>query len=993
MSDASSPLEPAKAVPQEKKKLARQRVTQPALSNTLRALLALILLLFALIGANSIYLLAIRILEYATEKTLQNFFYLQMFLLHLVLGIAIIIPLTLFLIGHIRRVYMHRNRRAVRAGYGLLAASVIVIVSGILLTRISGVIELNQPQIRALIFWLHVISPLAVIWLYILHRLAGKKIQWRIGAGWSIATAVFIGLIIASQNHDPRLWNVRGPESGLAYFFPSQARTTTGNFIPAEALNNDQFCAECHQEAHKGWMHSAHRLASFNNPAYLFAVKNTRKAMMERHGKVNGARFCAGCHDPVPFFSGAFDDPKFDDPDYDLANDQFAQAGITCTACHAISSVQGEEGDVGTLGNAAYTIDEPINYPFTNSSNSALRWVSRQLVKAKPEFHKKTYLKPLHRETQFCGSCHKVHLPPELNDYKWLRGQNHYDSFWLSGVSGHNVESFYYPPKAETNCNNCHMPLREVEHSPEQPNFSARVRDDSGKLKTFDHQFPSANLAMPYLLRDKLPDHVTALARHEEFNKGIVRVDLFGLRTGARIDGPLQAPLEAIQPVLQAGQEYLLETVVRTLKLGHFLTQGTADSNEIWLDMTLKLNGQVIGRSGAMRPEDNAVDPWSHYLNAFVIDRDGNRINRRNAEDIFVALYDNQIPPGAAATVHYRFALPQDAAGDLEIEAHLRYRKFDTEYMKLVVAGTGIAPAENYKNDLPILTLASDRITLKVGNDTVANSAVTGKAKEIPLWQRWNDFGIGLLLRGHLRQAEEAFKEVEKLGMPDGPMNLARVYLREGRVTEEAPAALIKAKDIVGPNGERAPEWTLLWLSGLVNKQNAENEAAANSFWQIVQGGFEQAQNRGFHFERDYRLLNELADTYYILATQQRGEFNQANREKYLRQAETYYLQAKSYDPENVVTHYGLQRVYEALKETEKAAHHAQLHQKYKIDDNVRDSAVAAARRRYPAANHAAEQVVIYDLQRTGNYGLPPSASSNATAKNTSEENQTHENE
>ena len=28
---------------------------------------------------------------------------------------------------------------------------------------------------------------------------------------------------------------------------------------------------------------------------------------------VKASRWCAGCHDPVPFFSGAFDDPKFDD--------------------------------------------------------------------------------------------------------------------------------------------------------------------------------------------------------------------------------------------------------------------------------------------------------------------------------------------------------------------------------------------------------------------------------------------------------------------------------------------------------------------------------------------------------------------------------------------------------------------------------------------------------------------------------------------------------
>ena len=45
-------------------------------------------------------------------------------------------------------------------------------------------------------------------------------------------------------------------------------------------------------------------------------------------------------------------------------------------------------------------------------------------------------------------------LPLALNHYKeFLRGQNHYDPFLLSGVSGHGARSFYYPPKAEANCN------------------------------------------------------------------------------------------------------------------------------------------------------------------------------------------------------------------------------------------------------------------------------------------------------------------------------------------------------------------------------------------------------------------------------------------------------------------------------------------------------------------------------------------------------------
>ena len=40
--------------------------------------------------------------------------------------------------------------------------------------------------------------------------------------------------------------------------------------------------------------------------------------------------------------------------------------------------------------------------------------------------------------------------------------------------------------------------------------------------------------------------------------------------------------------------------------------------------------------------------------------------------------------------------------------------------------------------------------------------------------------------RGELRQAAEAFKRVEELGRPDGPLNLARVYLKEGLIQTDA---------------------------------------------------------------------------------------------------------------------------------------------------------------------------------------------------------------
>ncbi|HET6882813.1 MAG TPA: multiheme c-type cytochrome, partial [Pirellulales bacterium] len=388
-----------------------------AVGPRLRKLLLAVFALLALLGANSGYLASITALEAITGHTYQNYFYQYMFLGHLILGLVLIVPFIVFGVVHMLNSWDRRNRRAVRVGYALFAVSIVVLVTGLLLTRVVGLFELRQPQTRWLVYWLHVASPLAAAWLYWLHRLAGPRIKWKVGAAYAGVVGVVVLAMVALHAQDPRKWNVAGPKDGEKYFKPSEAITATGNFIPATTLMMDSYCLKCHQDAYQGWFHSAHHLSSFNNPAYLASVRETREVALKRDGNVQASRWCAGCHDPVPFFSGAFDNP-----DFDLVNHPTSQAGITCTACHAITNVD------STIGNADYTIEEPIHYPFAFSDNAVLQFINNQLIKAKPSFHKKTFLKDFHKTAEFCSTCHKVNLPKDVTHYKdFLRGQNHYD--------------------------------------------------------------------------------------------------------------------------------------------------------------------------------------------------------------------------------------------------------------------------------------------------------------------------------------------------------------------------------------------------------------------------------------------------------------------------------------------------------------------------------------------------------------------------------------
>jgi len=936
-------------------RIGRARTYTPAVGPRLRILLYLVFALVAMLVANSAYLGGITAAEWLSRQSLQDQFYQVMFLFHLGLGLLLITPFVLFGTIHLITSRQRKNKRAIRIGYALFVISIVVLLSGLGLVQFGG-FQLQVDWMRSLVYWAHVISPFLAVWLYWLHRLAGQRIRWRLGVSFAAIVGLVVAGMIAMKMHDPRLSNARRSAEGMKYFEPSLARTSNGNFVPADVLMMDDYCKKCHEDVYSGWFHSAHRFSSFNNPAYLASVLETRQVALKRDGNVKASRWCAGCHDPVPFLTGGFDNPE-----YDVENDVTAKAGITCTVCHAMTSVN------STVGNGDYTLEHPEHYPFATSTNPLLQYINNQMIKAKPAFHKRTFLKDFHKSAEFCSTCHKVSLPKELNHYKeFLRGQNHYDSYLLSGVSGHGARSFYYPEQAKTNCSQCHMPLAESN------DFGAKDFDGTGKLTVHDHLFPAANTGIPYLLNDE-----ATVRRHQEFLKNVVRLDILGVKEGGTIDGTLTAPLRPHVPALRPGARYLIEAVIRTLKVGHPLTQGTVDSNELWLDVTVKAGERVIGRLGGM-DERGAVDPWTHFVNVFMLDRDGNRINRRNPQDIFVPLYNHQIPPGAAQVAHLDLRVPEDLSEPLTVEVKLQYRKFDQEYMQFVNKSAAerkqpirdAEPDREYVNRLPITTLAADRVLFPIEG---LNHSVDNPTPEIPEWQRWNDYGIGLFLegqggpKGEIRQAAAAFERVEQLGRYDGPLNLARILNIEGEV-DKAADAIRRAASFRDP---AAPPWTISWLSGLLNRQTGDLEAAEANFRAVLEDHTAEMGKRKFDFSLDYEVINELGITLFERAKQFSGDDERGQREVLLRQAAEQFLRTLKIDSENVTAHYNLHLLYRELDDSQQSARHRELHERYKPDDNARDRAIALARQKYPAANVAAEPLVIYPLHRPGAPGLP----------------------
>ncbi|MFM7133746.1 MAG: hypothetical protein ACKO0W_05460 [Planctomycetota bacterium] len=124
---------------------------RPAVGPRLKWLLAAVFGLFALLSVNSAYLGAVTFLEWRSGRTLQDSFYLWNFLGHLMLGFALVLPTIAFGALHWRNVSGRRNPRAMAAGIATFVAAIVLLASGIALTRVElggATVGLRDPVAR-----------------------------------------------------------------------------------------------------------------------------------------------------------------------------------------------------------------------------------------------------------------------------------------------------------------------------------------------------------------------------------------------------------------------------------------------------------------------------------------------------------------------------------------------------------------------------------------------------------------------------------------------------------------------------------------------------------------------------------------------------------------------------------------------------------------------------------------------------------------------------
>lgn len=916
---------------------------------------------------------------YVAAFSSATVFYMTNVLIHLVLGVVLSLA-VLFTIKK-RRDLMHGAPVSL-VFFGL------ALIFGLVLTY-AGNIYANR-----WLFWSHIVAAaigvLALIPFVVKQVNAGEG--WaRFRKGFAVAVvllfalpAVTIGYRKAFPDPHNRITNPPtapvsmdgeggGPKSP---FFPSSAKTNVGGIIPSNFFMDSKTCGECHKKIYDEWNSSAHHFASFNNQFYRKAIEN----MQETQGTTQSSKWCAGCHDHAVFFNGRFDKPMKDQIDTPEAH-----AGLACTSCHAIAHVD------STMGNGGFTIEYPALHQLMTSKNPIIKASVDFMTYLNPEPHRETFMKPFMtaQTSEFCSACHKVHLDVPVNNYRWFRGFDDYDNWQASGI-GYGARSFYYPPKSQT-CADCHMPL--------EPSNELGSKDGEGH----SHRFAAANTAVSHANLDavqtaaeqkfltsgfitvdifaaspvedngKQTDMVRRTSSGPTLSSGIAsgeEAEQSG-DTFIRQVGQVAAPLDIAKPKLVPGSTARVDVVVRTRKIGHFFPGGTVDAFDIWLEVQAKdATGKIIYWNGAVANGGKGpVDPGAHMYKAFQLDGDGNEINKRNAYQARSVLYVHAIPPGAADTVHYLMRIPKDAKGPITITAKLNHRKFSWYYTQFAYAGQP-KPGQDPKlnnvnyNDLqysfdksnipanvsgaikgeipvtPITVLASAKATVdltdKPGEKTVWAPIATKQARE-----RWNDWGIGLLLQGDVKGAEYAFTKVTEAepGYADGWLNVARALIQEGE-TERAKPFIAKALQVDSSLGR------IWYFKALIQKADGDYDGALQSLKVVTD-----------KYPRDRVVWNQVARLLFL--------------KRQYKDSIAALQKVEAIDPEDLQMHYTAMLAYRGSGDVQSATREQKLFERFKAEESAQS---ITAKRRLVSPEDNNERQPIHDHESMPLNALPAEA-------------------
>jgi len=413
-----------------------------------------------------------------------------------------------------------------------------------------------------------------------------------------------------------------------ADFYPVQ--TGTINLNRPHDYSPSKDCANCHLYLYQQFEHSMHAKA-FTNPVFQNQLYDVLLPQMKENPNArHKVGKCLACHSPTIYMTKNQQLPARHRMEY-------GAPGVTCDFCHTMISYSGKSPE-----NANYvTSPGPIKYgPFKYSS----------------DWHRK--YSPFHTSSKICGVCHE--------------GSNSH------GVQTHTTYSEWLTsswPKKGVECQDCHMSatgrLIDGKAIFERGIIAAaRYISPPERKKLFSHRFPGTNVL-------------------------------------SQLEGAVKLKIYNLSREIEPGDTIFLGISLDNSEAGHSMPTGAIELRQAWLDVRVSLpqSGQVwqlkaerisdeswdtAGMSVSNTLSlDNEITPGSRLYRAVLVDSKGRQTF--NNWQAVSKVFDNRLKAGEIRREMFRFTVPADALGNLDVEVKLYYLRYPPAF----VTRLGMKPAKN----------------------------------------------------------------------------------------------------------------------------------------------------------------------------------------------------------------------------------------------------------------------------------------------------------
>ncbi|GBD96177.1 MAG TPA: hypothetical protein ENG83_06590 [Nitrospirae bacterium] len=378
-------------------------------------------------------------------------------------------------------------------------------------------------------------------------------------------------------------------------------------------------CQGCHDKIFYQHLESMHA-NSFENPVFQAAYFKKLLPDLAKDGLAEEAKACIACHAPVTYAKKQRYIVSKEEVDPDMS-------GVICDFCHTISGYKGK-----SPGNANY-----ISTPGY-----------RKLGPFKHETNWHHVYSELQTKSEFCAICHNR--------------TNHHGLEIISTFTEWRNSSY---AKEGIQCQDCHMnilgflagglPIYESGKAAQMRPGYAPYR-----AKLYTHRFPGA---------------------HSE----------------SEVTGALTLTMEIDKTTASPGDEIMIDVFVDNSRTGHKMPSGSAELRLLFLDLNASVGDNVISIpagsdmktdmydvSGKGKFDDQilakGILKGSRIYRAVCLDKNGEQT--LFSYDAFKIIFDNRLNASEIRKETYRFKVPENAKGSLELTAGLYYLRYPGSFAK-----------------------------------------------------------------------------------------------------------------------------------------------------------------------------------------------------------------------------------------------------------------------------------------------------------------------